>query len=207
MWVPWEEADPGVWHYPGRQRMGYYGAVRLRDGKGVFRQEPAMFDGATLGDYLGFKAVGSVPRSVENHGDLRTVSLEAIERDCQRFWRRDIQLCQSHRCQTKRVAIGETESKVTALIIKFHPRRGAVWPIRVVAGWLNVDTIRISSTHHMKLHALFVIIRPTPIRMGIKSDESLARCGGTGGRCPTTAQRTRVAARVKCSLFIGFAVR
>jgi len=52
MWVPWEEDDPVVWHYPGRKSVGDYGAVRLRDGKGLFRQEPGMFDGATFWGYL-----------------------------------------------------------------------------------------------------------------------------------------------------------
>ena len=52
MWVPWEEDDPVVWHYPGRKSVGYYGAVRLRDGKGFFRQEPQMFDGPTFGSFL-----------------------------------------------------------------------------------------------------------------------------------------------------------
>ena len=52
MWVPWEEEDPVVWHYPGRKSVGYFGAVRLRDGKGLFRQEPGMFDGATFWEFL-----------------------------------------------------------------------------------------------------------------------------------------------------------
>ena len=52
MWVPWEEDDPVLWHYPGRQSVGYFGAVRLRDGKACFRQEPGMFDGATFWNFL-----------------------------------------------------------------------------------------------------------------------------------------------------------
>ena len=52
MWVPWEEEDPVVWHYPGRKSVGYFGAVRLRDGKGLFRREPEMFDGATFWEFL-----------------------------------------------------------------------------------------------------------------------------------------------------------
>ena len=52
MWVPWEEDDPVSWHYPGRKSVGYYGAVRLRDGLGLFRREPAMFDGATFWEFL-----------------------------------------------------------------------------------------------------------------------------------------------------------
>lgn len=52
MWVPWEEEDPILLHYPGRKSVGYYGAVRVRDGRGFFRQEPGMFDGATFWGFL-----------------------------------------------------------------------------------------------------------------------------------------------------------
>jgi hypothetical protein len=52
MWVPWEEDDPVLLHYPGRKSVGYYGAVRVRDGKGFFRQESGMFDGATFWGFL-----------------------------------------------------------------------------------------------------------------------------------------------------------
>ena len=33
MWVPPEEKNPVLLHHPGRQSIGYFGAVRLRDGK------------------------------------------------------------------------------------------------------------------------------------------------------------------------------
>jgi len=52
MWVPWEEDDPVVWHYPGRKSVGYFGAVRLRDGKSLFRKEPEMFNGETFWAFL-----------------------------------------------------------------------------------------------------------------------------------------------------------
>ena len=52
MWVPWEEDDPVMKHYPGRKSVGYFGAVRLRDGKGLFRKELGMFDGVTFWDFL-----------------------------------------------------------------------------------------------------------------------------------------------------------
>lgn len=52
MWVPWEEDDPVLWHYPGRKSVGYYGAVRLREGKGFFRPESGMFDGTTFWGFL-----------------------------------------------------------------------------------------------------------------------------------------------------------
>lgn len=52
MWVPPEEKDPIVRHYPGRQSVGYYGAVRLRDGKLVFLREENKFDGESYFQFL-----------------------------------------------------------------------------------------------------------------------------------------------------------
>lgn len=52
MWVPWEDEDPVLWHYPGRKSVGYFGAVRLRDGCGCFQREPGMFDGLTFWGFL-----------------------------------------------------------------------------------------------------------------------------------------------------------
>jgi transposase len=52
MWVPWEESDPVLLHYPGRKSVGYFGAVRLRDGKGSFRLESEMFNGMTFWNFL-----------------------------------------------------------------------------------------------------------------------------------------------------------
>jgi transposase len=52
MWIPWEDDDPVVWHYPGRKSVGYFGAVRLRDGSGLFRKEAGMFDGMTFWNFL-----------------------------------------------------------------------------------------------------------------------------------------------------------
>jgi transposase len=52
MWIPWEDEDPVVWHYPGRKSVGYFGAVRLRDGLGLFQKETGMFDGMTFWSFL-----------------------------------------------------------------------------------------------------------------------------------------------------------
>ena len=52
MWVPWETEDPVLWHYPGRQSVGYFGAVRLRDGRGLFQKETGMFEGKTFWPFL-----------------------------------------------------------------------------------------------------------------------------------------------------------
>lgn len=38
MWVPPETQDPILLHHPGRASVGYFGAVRLRDGKFVYQR-------------------------------------------------------------------------------------------------------------------------------------------------------------------------
>lgn len=38
MWIPAEIKDPVVWHHPTRKSVGYFGAVRLRDGKFIFHR-------------------------------------------------------------------------------------------------------------------------------------------------------------------------
>lgn len=48
MWIPPEEKDPVVLHHPGRQSVGYFGAVRIRDGKLVYLRETGKFDGASF---------------------------------------------------------------------------------------------------------------------------------------------------------------
>ncbi len=48
MWVPPEVKDPVLLHYPGRKSVGYFGAVRLRDGKFFFKREEDSFDANTF---------------------------------------------------------------------------------------------------------------------------------------------------------------
>ncbi len=52
MWVPPEVKDPILRHHPTRKSVGYFGAVRLRDGKFVFRREPDKFNGETFFAFL-----------------------------------------------------------------------------------------------------------------------------------------------------------
>jgi len=47
MWIPPEIKDPVLLHHLTRKSMGYFGAVRLRDGKFVFTREPERFDAQT----------------------------------------------------------------------------------------------------------------------------------------------------------------
>jgi transposase len=52
MWVPPEEKDPIVYHHPTRKSVGYFGAVRLRDGTLVFRRETGKFNGESFWNFL-----------------------------------------------------------------------------------------------------------------------------------------------------------
>jgi len=48
MWVPPETKDPVLQHHPTRHSVGYFVAVRLRDGSLRFRREKEKFNGLTF---------------------------------------------------------------------------------------------------------------------------------------------------------------
>jgi hypothetical protein len=52
MWVPPETKDPLLLHHPTRRSVGYFGAVRLRDGKLFFRRETGKFNAVTCWRFL-----------------------------------------------------------------------------------------------------------------------------------------------------------
>jgi transposase len=52
MWIPPETADPVLFHHPTRRSVGYFGAVRLRDGRFVFRREEDSFNAETFWAFL-----------------------------------------------------------------------------------------------------------------------------------------------------------
>src|SRR5208283_2839426 len=52
MWIPPEIKDPVLLHAPTRKSVGYFGAVRLRDGRFVFRRESERFNGETFFRFL-----------------------------------------------------------------------------------------------------------------------------------------------------------
>jgi transposase len=52
MWIAPEEKDPVLLHEPTRKSLGYFGAVRLRDGKFVYRREDNKFNGETFFEFL-----------------------------------------------------------------------------------------------------------------------------------------------------------
>ena len=48
MWIPPESKDPILLHAPTRRSVGYFGAVRLRDGRFHFCRETGIFNGVTF---------------------------------------------------------------------------------------------------------------------------------------------------------------
>ncbi len=52
MWVPPEVKDPVLYHHPTRRSVGYFGAVRLRDGRFYYRQESDRFNGETFLEFM-----------------------------------------------------------------------------------------------------------------------------------------------------------
>jgi transposase len=52
MWVPPENRDPIILHHPTRKSVGYFAAIRLRDGKLVYSRESDRFNGQTFWDFM-----------------------------------------------------------------------------------------------------------------------------------------------------------
>jgi transposase len=52
MWIPPEVKDPVLLHHPTRKSVGYFGAVRLTDGRFVFRREDESFNKQTFFAFL-----------------------------------------------------------------------------------------------------------------------------------------------------------
>lgn len=52
MWVPPEEREPVVLHHPGRRSVGYFGAVRIRDGKFFYRREENKFNAESFFNFM-----------------------------------------------------------------------------------------------------------------------------------------------------------
>lgn len=52
MWVPPETKDPILYHHPTRKSVGYFGAVRLDDGKFFYQRECGRFNGQSSWNFL-----------------------------------------------------------------------------------------------------------------------------------------------------------
>lgn len=52
MWIPPEDKDPVVLRKPTRKSVGYYGSVRLRDGKFIYSREEDRFNAETFFTFM-----------------------------------------------------------------------------------------------------------------------------------------------------------
>jgi transposase len=59
MWIPPEIRDPICLHHPTRKSVGFFGAVRLSDGKLIVRREEEKFNAQTFWDFLKELEAGS----------------------------------------------------------------------------------------------------------------------------------------------------
>jgi transposase len=69
MWIPPECKDPVVLHYPTRKSVGYFGAVRLRDGKFAYQRELKAFNAETF--WIFMKKL----RQISSHSNRRILVL------------------------------------------------------------------------------------------------------------------------------------
>lgn len=52
MWVPPETKNPVLFHHPTRKSVGYFGAVRFRDGKFVYQREADKFNAESFFSFM-----------------------------------------------------------------------------------------------------------------------------------------------------------
>ena len=52
MWIPPEDKDPVRLHYPTRKNVGFFGAVRIRDGKFTYEREENTFNAETFFSFM-----------------------------------------------------------------------------------------------------------------------------------------------------------
>jgi transposase len=52
MWIPTECKDPVVLHFPTRKSVGYFGAIRLCDGKLVYQRESNSFNAQSYWKFM-----------------------------------------------------------------------------------------------------------------------------------------------------------
>jgi len=86
MWVPPEIKDPVLLHHPTRRSVGYFGAVRVRDGRFFFQRETGSFNAATCFQFLKNlrRASAHTGRRVAVIADNATYHHARLHRD----WRR-----------------------------------------------------------------------------------------------------------------------
>lgn len=69
MWIPPECKDPVVLHHPTRKSVGYFGAVRLGDGKFAYQRELSAFNAETFWTFM------KKLRQISSHSGRRVLVL------------------------------------------------------------------------------------------------------------------------------------
>lgn len=91
MWIPPECKDPVVLCHPTRKSVGYFGAIRLRDGKFVYSREKKVFNADTF--WIFMKKL----RQVSSHSGNRVLVLADNARYHHATLHADWRLCSSER--------------------------------------------------------------------------------------------------------------
>ena len=69
MWIPPETKNPVLLHYPTRKSVGYFGAIRIRDGKFVYKKEQTRFNADTFLCFLKYL------RRISSHSSRKVILL------------------------------------------------------------------------------------------------------------------------------------
>ena len=80
MWIPPEIKQPVVMQEPGRKSAGYFGAVRLRDGKFIFSREENVFNADSTWNFL--KKLQQIACAGKKRSSLESTTLDIIMRKC-----------------------------------------------------------------------------------------------------------------------------
>jgi transposase len=96
MWVPPEVREPVLFHHPTRKAVGYFGAVRLRDGKFLAEREIEKFDAESTWEFYcrlrrsaatsGRRVVVMVDNATYHHARWHKEWREAYEPDFSLFF-------------------------------------------------------------------------------------------------------------------------
>lgn len=89
MWIPPENKEPILYHKPTRNKVGYFGAVRLRDGKFIYRREIASFNAESFWNFL-----KQLRRASSRSGKKTVIILDNVSYHhaiIHKNWRRDCQ--------------------------------------------------------------------------------------------------------------------
>jgi len=89
MWIPPETKDPVLLHHPTRKSVGYFGAVRLRDGRFIHHREDDRFNAISFWAFL--KDLRRASRSADRRVVVITDNAKYHHACLHKQWRLDHQ--------------------------------------------------------------------------------------------------------------------